>query len=81
MMNPVRVVFDKPIVQRSKPLNGLLDIIALYADTGAIFRGRLYWFPIIHLRALPTSDGGLIAPVTFHSNALSNASLQKTLDP
>ena len=35
MMNPVRVAFDKPIVQRSKPLNGLLDIIAFATMTNA----------------------------------------------
>ena len=48
MMDPIRVAFDKPIIQRMKPLNGILQIPAYYADTGTIFRGRLYWFPLIH---------------------------------
>jgi hypothetical protein len=52
MMNPIGVPFDKPIIQRMKPLNGILQIPAYYTDTGTIFRGRLYWFPLIH-RNLP----------------------------
>ena len=48
MMDPIRVPFDKPIIQRKKPLNDILQTFALDADTGAIFRGRLYWFPLIH---------------------------------
>ena len=48
MMDPIGVPFDKPIIQRMKPLNGILQIPAYYADTGTIFRGRLYWFPLIH---------------------------------
>jgi hypothetical protein len=48
MMDPIRVPFDKPIIQRMNPLNGILQIPAYYADTGTIFRGRLYWFPLIH---------------------------------
>ena len=47
---PHRGPFDKPIIQRMKPLNGILQIPAYYADTGTIFRGRLYWFPLIHRR-------------------------------
>jgi hypothetical protein len=50
MMDPIGVSFDKPIIQRMKPLNGILQIPAYYADTGTIFRGRLYWFPLIHRR-------------------------------
>ena len=50
MMDPIGVPFDKPIIQRMKPLNGILQIPAYYADTGTIFRGRLYWFPLIHRR-------------------------------
>ena len=48
MMDPIGVPFDKPIIQRMKPFNGILQIPAYYADTGTIFRGRLYWFPLIH---------------------------------
>jgi hypothetical protein len=48
MMDAIGVPFDKPIIQRMKPLNGILQIPAYYADTGTIFRGRLYWFPLIH---------------------------------
>jgi hypothetical protein len=49
-VDPIGVPFDKPIIQRMKPLNGILQIPAYYADTGTIFRGRLYWFPLIHRR-------------------------------
>ena len=49
-MDPVGVPFDQPIIQRMKPLNGILQIPAYYADTDTIFRGRLYWFPLIHRR-------------------------------
>jgi hypothetical protein len=42
MMDPIGVPFDKSIIQRRKPLNGILQIHAYYADTGTIFRGRLY---------------------------------------
>jgi hypothetical protein len=52
MMDPIGVPFDKPIIQRKKPLNVILQIAAHYADTGAIFRGRLYWFPPIHRELL-----------------------------
>jgi hypothetical protein len=48
MMDPFWVPFDKPIIQRMKPLNGILQIPAYYADTATIFRGRLYRFPLIH---------------------------------
>jgi hypothetical protein len=48
MMDPIGVPFDKPIIQRMKPLNGILQIPAHYADTDTIFRGCLYWFPLIH---------------------------------
>jgi alkanesulfonate monooxygenase SsuD/methylene tetrahydromethanopterin reductase-like flavin-dependent oxidoreductase (luciferase family) len=44
----IGVPFDKPIIQWKKPLNVILQIAAHYSDTGAIFRGRLYWFPLIH---------------------------------
>jgi hypothetical protein len=55
MMDPIGVPFDKPIIQRMKPLNGILQIPAYYTDTGTIFRGRLYWFPLIH-RCQPTME-------------------------
>jgi hypothetical protein len=48
MMDPIGVPFDKPIIQRMKPFNGILQTIVLYADTRTIFRGRLYWSPLIH---------------------------------
>jgi hypothetical protein len=48
MMDPIGVSFDKPIIQRKKPLNYILQIAVHYSDTGAIFRARLYWFPLIH---------------------------------
>ena len=48
MMDPIGVAFDTPIIQRKKPLNVILQIAAHYADTGAIFWGRVYWFPLIH---------------------------------
>jgi hypothetical protein len=41
MMDPIGVPFDKPIILRMKPLNGILQIPAYYADTGTIFRRRL----------------------------------------
>jgi hypothetical protein len=61
MMDPIRVPFDKPIIQRMNPLNGILQIPAYYADTGTIFRGRLYWFPLIH-RCQPIME---LAPRLF----------------
>jgi hypothetical protein len=52
-----------------KPLNGILQIPAYYADTGTIFRGGLYWFPLFHRRQ-PIME---LVPREQEINALLNA--------
>jgi hypothetical protein len=74
MMDPIGVAFDKPIIQRKKPLNVILQIAAHYADTGAIFRGRLYWFPLTHRKFSLRTNSGSFATLAAIRRASSRVS-------